>query len=66
MSSINGAGTVDYYASRSNSTASFISPLSPINNVLSEELFWIVMRVLPSKVEVYVHKRLASILLVYY
>ena len=50
-------GTVDYDASRSESITSFVLPLSPINNSLSEELFWIVMRVLPSKVEVYIHNR---------
>ena len=50
-------GTVDYDASRSESITSFMLPLSPINNSLSEELFWIVMRVLPSKVEVYIHNR---------
>lgn len=49
--------TLDYDASRSNSVNSFAFPLSPIDRSMSEDVFWLVMRVLPSKVEVYLHNK---------
>lgn len=49
------AGTVDYDASRSNSTTSSVTlPLTPL---LPEDIFWLVLRVLPSTLELYLQSR---------